>query len=188
MSPAGLIDIILPFLHLAVKFTALVGYTWNQAHIRYDVFKKLNEELPREDQIPSVEEKVESLHLDDKISHHIELLSDLKIKLRITQNRLDQLNQQENISHTDGMQRTNIQSYDKEETLSTEEQVSKQGLMDTFHELAGISYEEFKQLDLDKQQQLMENLKQDQTLESVSMLMEDSTATEKPKQIVKQLT
>ena len=188
MSPAGLIDIILPFLHLAVKSTALVGYTWNQAHIRYDVFKKLNEELPREDQIPSVEEKVESLHLDDKISHHIELLSDLKIKLRITQNRLDQLNQQENISHTDGMQRTNIQSYDKEETLSTEEHVSKQLLMDTFHELAGISYEEFKQLDLDKQQQLMENLKQDQTLESVSMLMEDSTATEKPKQIVKQLT
>lgn len=58
MSPAGLIDIILPFLHLAVKSTALVGYTWNQAHIRYDVFKKLNEELPREDQIPSVEEKL----------------------------------------------------------------------------------------------------------------------------------
>lgn len=87
------------------------------------------------------------------------------------------------------MQRTKVQSDDKKETLlSTEEHVSKQSLMATFHELVGMPYEEFKQLDLDKQQQLMENLKQDQTLESVSMLMENNTSTEKPKQIVKQLT
>ena len=60
--------------------------------------------------------------------------------------------------------------------------------MDTFHEFAGISYEEFRQLDLDKQQHLLEQLKQDQNLEPISMLMENNTTSEKAKQIVKQLT
>ena len=86
------------------------------------------------------------------------------------------------------MQRTNVQSYDSEKTLSMEEYVSKQLLMDTFHELAGISYEEFRQLDLDKQQHFLEQLKQDQNLEPISMLMENNTTSEKAKQIVKQLT
>ena len=65
--------------------------------------------------------------------------------------------------------------------------MSKQLLMDTFHELAGISYEEFRQLDLDKQQHFLEQLKQDQNLEPISLLMEN-TISEKAKQIVKQLT
>lgn len=70
------------------------------------------------------------------------------IPLAITQNRLAQLEHQESFSHLENMQRTNVLSYDREETLSLDEHMSKQLLMDTFHQLAGISYEDFRQLDL----------------------------------------
>lgn len=149
------------------------------------VFKRLNDEL-EEHKISVVPDENEDIELECN-----RLFKDLchwTYELAITQNRLAQLNHQENISHLENMQRTNVSSYDREETLSMEEHVSKQLLMDTFHELAGISYEEFRQLDLDKQQHFLEQLKQDQNLEPISMLMENNTTSEKAKQIVKQLT
>ena len=66
--------------------------------------------------------------------------------------------------------------------------MSKQLLMDTFHQLAGISYEDFRQLDLIEQQHFLEQLKEVQNSEPISMLMENNTTSEKTKQIVKQLT
>ncbi len=178
-----LLSFLIPSIPLAIAGTVHVG---KKVKVSEDVFETLNLEL-EDHKVSTIHEENDDIELNR--NRLFKNLCHWTYELAITQNRLDQLNHQENISHTEGMQRTKVQSDDKKETLlSTEEHTSKQSLMATFHELVGMPYEEFKQLDLDKQQQLMENLKQDQTLESVSMLMENNTSTEKPKQIVKQLT
>ena len=188
---SGRISISLLELWLSFLFPSIPLAITNIVHIEKKikvseaVFKRLNDEL-EEHKISVVPDENEDIELECN-----RLFKDLchwTYELAITQNRLAQFNHQENISHLENMQRTNVQSYDSEKTLSMEEYVSKQLLMDTFHELAGISYEEFRQLDLDKQQHFLEQLKQDQNSKPISMLMENNTTSEKTKQIVKQLT